>query len=213
MLELGNGTSDRFTYDAKSFRLTWVRSTRPVPAGDQCSSAFNDASVQGSPLHVRPRRQRHAVRRRRPGDRLSRNQRIDPADATCYDALYRLISATGRENRRGVRRADRRRRTVLGRTARRPIGRRTRNYTERYRYDESATSSACATRPADRKLDSRITRTHSTTLLAPASNRLWQTWVGDNRAGAIAYRHDTTATCSTSRTPRRAFESAGTSAT
>ena len=44
-MELGNGTVTSYTYDPKTFRLTSIRTTRPVPQGDRCSSAFTTASV------------------------------------------------------------------------------------------------------------------------------------------------------------------------
>ncbi len=86
-----NGVVTEYTYEAQTRRLSRLRTTRPVQSGrntllqdlNYCYDpggnilSITDAAIQ---------------------TRYHNNQRIEPVNSYGYDALYQLLSATGREN-------------------------------------------------------------------------------------------------------------------
>ena len=122
------------------------------------------------------------------------NQQVEPSSDFVYDALYRLIEATGRENAAAIGAPPHAEGTLAHRSV--PVGRRRlRNYTQRYRYDSvgnflsvSHVAASFPGRPAGgwtREYDYAFSDPNQ-----PASNRLWQTWLGGDRTQAVTYRHD-----------------------
>ena len=90
----GNGTTSAFGYDTLTFRLTTLTTTRPAsfPAGQrtvQALSYFYDPV--GNVTGIRDDADTQNVI-------FFRNQRVEPSAAYTYDAVYRLLAATGREH-------------------------------------------------------------------------------------------------------------------
>jgi RHS repeat-associated protein len=143
-IRYANGVETTYGYDDQTFRLTHLKSTRTPGQNGPISQVFNDAAI------VQDLRYTYD-----PAGNLTRiedaalrtvffgNQQVQPACDYIYDAVYRLIEATGREH--------------IGQTANdfNPQNRRDydfvgmadfiahpndlqamRRYTERYEYDE-----------------------------------------------------------------------------
>jgi YD repeat-containing protein len=102
-IQYGNSVSTAYEYDPLVFRLTSLKTTRnPTSFPDDCkqpvSPRWPGCQVQnlsyaydakGNVTHIQDNAQQ-AI--------FFRNQRVDPSNDFTYDALYRLIEATGREN-------------------------------------------------------------------------------------------------------------------
>ncbi|RNJ52613.1 hypothetical protein D7B24_003168 [Verticillium nonalfalfae] len=87
-ISYGNGTKSKRTYDPLLHRLQGMRTTR---AGDP--SPLQDLTYTWDPTgnitHVQDKAQQ-AI--------FFRNNRVDPSSDYTYDAMYRLVKATGREH-------------------------------------------------------------------------------------------------------------------
>ena len=126
-------------------------------------------------------------------DGLLRNSRdAEPSSDYIYDALYRLIEATGRENAAAAAAAMQPGRPVAARRlSLEPT--QLRNYTQRYRYDAVGNFVAMAHQAG---VGNGWTRHYTT---QPDSNRLDQTWYGEQHArGRHLLATTPTAACSTS---------------
>ena len=100
-LRLGNGTVTYYEYDLKTFRLVNLRSTRTT--AETCiagtSSAFTDSDiVQNLFYHYDAVGNITEIKDAAFKDVFFSNQKVEPVNRYEYDALYRLIKATGREN-------------------------------------------------------------------------------------------------------------------
>jgi RHS repeat-associated protein len=90
----GNGTGSQYAYDPQTFRLLNLTTTRPgsFAAGQQTAQ---DLSYYYDPAG-------NVTRISDDADTQDviffRNQRVEPSAAYGYDAIYRLVSATGREH-------------------------------------------------------------------------------------------------------------------
>jgi RHS repeat-associated protein len=99
LVKLGNGTTTTYEYDPTTFRLMRILTRRRRPAGDTCSSAFNSASViQDLQYTYDPVGNITQIVDAAQATRFGANQRIDSIHRYEYDPLYRLTSATGKEN-------------------------------------------------------------------------------------------------------------------
>ena len=90
----GNGTTTAYGYDTQTFRLTTLTTTRPTsfPASQQTVqdlSYFYDPV--GNVTSIRDDADTQNVI-------FFRNQRVEPSASYTYDAVYRLLAATGREH-------------------------------------------------------------------------------------------------------------------
>ena len=189
-LALGNGTLTQYDYDAATFRLKQIRTTRPADSNNfpQRRSNLQDASIVQQLLYT--------------FDAVGNITQIDdqaykpvffdrgvaePRGLYEYDALYRLNSATGRETAQGSDAARDGSAPVYGRGF--PITDQTlRQYTETYEYDPVGNFVAVAhSVPTD--TTSSWTRHYETFV---DSNRLHYTWKGNNRTGTeTEYHFDT----------------------
>jgi RHS repeat-associated protein len=102
-IELGNGVSTFYEYDPLTFRLTHLVTRRnpvifpddsPQPPvagwpGSQVQNLRYTYDPAGNVTHIRDEAQQTI---------FFRNKRIEPSAEYTYDALYRLIQATGREH-------------------------------------------------------------------------------------------------------------------
>jgi RHS repeat-associated protein len=86
LIGYGNGTSSVYTYDPLTFRLVSLRSLRGRRRLQDLHYTYDPV---GNPTLIRD----HAQQRI-----FFRNHVVDPAASYTYDALYRLIEATGREH-------------------------------------------------------------------------------------------------------------------
>lgn len=87
-IRYGNGVSTRHEYDPLTFRLTRTRSTREA----------DGARLQDLTYTFDPRGNITAIRDAAQPTVFFRNQAVDAGSRYEYDALYRLIAATGREH-------------------------------------------------------------------------------------------------------------------
>lgn len=88
----GNATSTRYHYDPLTFRLMQViteRDTAVFPGESRVQELNYSYDPVGNITHVRDDAQQTI---------FFRNRRVEPSSGYTYDALYRLIEATGREH-------------------------------------------------------------------------------------------------------------------
>jgi RHS repeat-associated protein len=86
LLRYGNGCSSRYEYDPATFRLTRLVTTRGETRLQDLGYAYDPA---GNPTRVTDHAQQHV---------FFRNRVVAASSAYVYDALYRLIEASGREH-------------------------------------------------------------------------------------------------------------------
>ncbi|MFQ8433665.1 RHS repeat-associated core domain-containing protein [Amaricoccus sp. W119] len=110
------------------------------------------------------------------------NSRVDPSCDYTYDAIYRLIEATGRENAAAA--APPPNREGPWPTGGFPSADALRTYTQRYRYDAVGNFVEMVHAPGT---GSGWTRHYKP---GTDSNRLDQTWYGSHTGGAVTYHHD-----------------------
>jgi RHS repeat-associated protein len=83
----GNGAASSYTYDPKSFRLTELVTTRP-PGGSPVQDLKYTYDAVGNVSHIGDAAQQTV---------FFANQAVSADNDYTYDALYRLVEATGRE--------------------------------------------------------------------------------------------------------------------
>ena len=185
VLVLGNGTQTTYTYDAENFRITSIKTERPQPPKGVQDLAYTYDPV-GNITHINDAAQ--AVI-------WHNNTQIEPRHDYVYDALYRLIEATGRENATAV--SPPAGYDVPWPTGSFPSGDGVRNYTQRYAYDSVGNFILMSHAPSQ---GNGWTRHYQYTFddpeHQPASNRLWRTWQGDdawdgnNASNKVTYLYD-----------------------
>lgn len=91
--DMGNGAITTYTYDAETFRMIKLMTVRPNVNADAQSVQLLDYTFDpvGNVTGIRDTADIHNVI-------YFRNQRVEPSASYTYDALYRLISASGREH-------------------------------------------------------------------------------------------------------------------
>lgn len=200
-LELGNGTLTQYEYDKETFRLTQIRTTRPVDASDfpdRHSNLQDIGIIQQLHYTYDPVGNITAVYDEAYKPVFFANAIVEPKSLYEYDALYRLISATGRENGNASAteapgQFDRQEDTAFPIHAANAM----RRYTQRYQYDSVGNilqmkhvlpgSANGWTRNYDYAFNDSA---------QPASNRLWRIWEHAprwNDSGAtnkVAYAYD-----------------------
>lgn len=157
-LKLRNGTTTTFTYDDQTSRLTNLRTVRTTPPTGLQNLHYTYDPV-GNITHINDAAQEAVFRN---------NSVIRPEHHYVYDALYRLIEGTGRENPSTPAPPK----SIEGHWPHGPIPTpdEPRNYTQRYVYDAVGNF-----------LEMRHGSTAGTRYYKPAddSNRLLRTWYGD----------------------------------
>lgn len=187
-LDCGNGTVTRYDYDPLTFRLRQLRTTRPgfTAPFPGFHSALSDPNVLQQLSYVYdPSGNITEITDEAYEPVYFQNQNVEPRSTYVYDALYRLIEATGRENGAAAG-APPQIQTAphhIGLPVTAPGA--LRNYTERYRYD--AVGNIEAMRHGAGPIGS-WTRHYA---YAADSNRLLRSWIGDDVASAVPYAHDT----------------------
>jgi RHS repeat-associated protein len=188
--ELGNGTTTRYTYDPETFRLTHLFTRRSgVIAANDCASNTAGAPRPQRPCGVQnlhytydPVGNITHIQDDAQDSRFFANSFVEPSNHFIYDALYRLIEGTGRENAAAV--APPRNREDPWPTGGFPSADALRNYTQRYSYDAVGNLVAMVHQAGNGNGWTRHYTTRSD------SNRLDQTWYGNNTLEAVTYRHD-----------------------
>lgn len=102
-IEYGNGVTTSFEYDKRSFRLTHLLTRRNAATfPDDCPSPAVDGwpgcQVQNLHYTYDPAGNITFIRDDAQQTIYFRNRRVEPSNDYTYDALYRLIEATGREH-------------------------------------------------------------------------------------------------------------------
>jgi len=174
-IQYGNDTSTRYDYDTYTFRLT-----RLLTTAQNGTDILQDLRYTYDPVGNISEIEDKAYE-----PVFFRNQMVEPRSTYTYDALYRLIEATGRENYyatgapKGFGTVEDMPTHNFGST-----DKALRKYTQRYEYD-AAGNFLSMRHIAD---DGSWTRYYET---APGSNRLLRTWLGDDELNAVTYHYDT----------------------
>jgi RHS repeat-associated protein len=92
LIEYGNGVKTGYKYDEKTFRLIHLETTR----GSNFS--VDERTVQDLHYTYDPVGNITAIRDAAQQTIYFRNHRVEPSNEYTYDAIYRLIQATGREH-------------------------------------------------------------------------------------------------------------------
>ncbi len=198
--KLGNGTITRYDYDPDTFRLTQLRITRPAydPQFPQYRADLKDPNVLqqlnytydpvGNIVEIHDDAYKPA---------FFANVMVEPRSRYEYDALYRLIAASGRENGNN----DASPGQFDGEeTVDVPVqaGNALRNYRQYYHYD--SVGNILQMRHEVSSTTGGWTRNYAYAFdnpLQPASNRLWRTWQGSgdwdstNATNKVTYAYDT----------------------
>ena len=184
-IRYGNGTTTRYHYDPETFRLIQLRTTKSTterfptaPSNLSDPNVLQNLYYTYDPVGNITELEDDAYE-----PVFFNNQRVEPKSSYTYDALYRLVQATGRENNT----------FNTPPTAKEPnpvvlpsfpkTDQTLRNYTQTYRYD--AVGNILQVRHVANT--ERWTRTYS---YAADSNRLLSTQTGSNPATTINYRYD-----------------------
>jgi len=189
---LGNGTLTQYEYDEKTFRLKQILTTRPSDPGgfpQRRSNLLVQGIVQQLLYTYDPVGNIMEVEDQAYKPLFFQNAIVEPKSLYEYDALYRLISAKGRENGALTGAPN----SVEGAAAMVvfPVTdpKALRKYTQTYRYD--AVGNIVQMR--HNAGSGSWTRDYAYAFDDPnqaASNRLWQTWTGGDRIQATTYGYD-----------------------
>jgi RHS repeat-associated protein len=101
LVELGNNSITRYHYDAETFRLRQLRTTRPGfdPSFPGPANGLRDEKVlQNLQYTYDPIGNITEIRDNAYEPAFFKNQLVEAVSKYTYDSLYRLITATGREN-------------------------------------------------------------------------------------------------------------------
>jgi len=216
-LELGNGTTTRYSYDADTFRLMRLYTRRDVSFSADCGgepppprTAAPDTDTPprscgvqnlhytydpvGNITHIQDDAQQTI---------WFANQQVEPSSDYAYDALYRLIEASGRENAAAVGAPPHPEGKwpsgLFPAPALAPATVRT--YTQRYVYDSVGNIISMEHRAPNfpGQPSGSWTRHYDYAFndpAQPASNQLWKTWEGadawnsNNAINKTIYRYD-----------------------
>ena len=195
LVEYGNGASTTYDYDPLTFQLMRLRTRRPQGLNGISSSLFQDTSVvQDLNYTYDPSGNITRIR----NDALSvlhyNNEQIGPTSDYTYDAIYRLLVATGREHIGQVAFAPEpqtgnlRDYPFAGLAANPNDMQAIRNYTEQYDYDAVGNFKSM-THVAQNGNWTRNYNYNEASLLEPGevSNRLSSTQVGSNSVQPYTY--------------------------
>lgn len=182
-LELGNGTVTTSNWDPTTFRLITLRTKRKkAPSGLQDLAYTYDAVGNITTLIDRAQ-----------ATVYQNNSVIEPKHEYAYDALYRLVQATGRENAAALSPPP----IDEGPwpSGGFPSANGVRTYTQSYRYDVVGNFRTMEHAPSVGTGWSRHYAYAFEDPNQPASNRLWRTWTNrpawdGARADSVTYRYD-----------------------
>jgi RHS repeat-associated protein len=185
-LKTGNQTATSYDYDPQTFRLVHLKTTRSssAPISKSGSSFLKDETVLQD-LHYTYDPVGNVTEI---GDdafqpTFFRNQQVNAVSRNVYDALYRLIESTGRENFQTTEPPQQFEDDPF--SVRFPVEQANalRNYTETYNYDPVGNLQQLR----HAAVNGQWTRNYANAL---DSNRLERTWQGSDSIRATHYRHD-----------------------
>jgi RHS repeat-associated protein len=185
----GNETTTRYSYDALTFRLMQLRTTRknfepafPNPQGLKDAQVLQNLyytyDAVGNITEIYDDAYEPA---------FFNNQMVEPRSTYTYDAVYQLIEAAGRENN-ALNNPPRQQDNSAAETSFPVSGNVLRNYVQEYDYDAAGNIIRMKNRAGNGDLTERWTRNY---LYVENSNRLWKTWIGNDEINAIIYQYDT----------------------
>jgi RHS repeat-associated protein len=190
LLELANGTVTDYEYDPNTFRLVNLQtrrsSTQTCPAN--LSSAFVDGRVIQD-LHYAYDAVGNITEIRDAAFEVVffQGQRVEPDNRFVYDALYRLIEASGRENGPSTGAPTNVEAGPLRNLFPCLPNEALRNYTQAYAYDPVGNIQSIQHQAGPIGNWTRDYQYAFDDASQPASNRLWKTSVGTE---TVTYRHD-----------------------
>lgn len=186
-IQFGNGTTTRYHYEPQTFRLVQLRTTRTSP-GDplpmQASNLSNSNVLQNLYYSYDPVGNITEILDDAYEPVFFRNQEVEPRNRYAYDALYRMIEATGRENFNAPNAPK------AGKLPQAPVetfpitDQALRNYKQYYQYDFAGNIEQMR-----HVVDQGGWSRHYE--YAANSNRLLKTWQGTDETNAILYQYDT----------------------
>jgi RHS repeat-associated protein len=184
-IQYGNGTTTRYYYDPQTFRLVQLRTTRSNP-GDLLPTAPSNLSnlnvLQNLYYTYDPIGNITEIHDDAYEPVFFNNQEVKPRNCYTYDALYRLIEATGRENYQTTEAPNKLDESAF--TVKFPVtDQALRNYTQFYTYDRVGNIEQMR-HIAD---SGSWTRTYA---YAEDNNRLLRTWKGNDTANSTVYEYD-----------------------
>ncbi len=182
----GNGTTTRYDYDPQTFRLMQLHTTR-TGVGNVLPTApsnLSDANVVQNLYYTNdPVGNITEIHDDAYEPVFFNNQQVEPRNRYHYDAMYRLIEATGRENYQTQFAPNQFQKASV--SVNFPItDQALRNYRQFYRYD--AVGNIGEMRHVAEQ--GSWTRHYA---YAQDSNRLLQTWEGTDELNAVSYDYDT----------------------
>ncbi|MDX2247275.1 MAG: SpvB/TcaC N-terminal domain-containing protein [Bacteroidia bacterium] len=191
-LRSGNDTLTTYTYDAETFRLIRLHSSRTTT--DTCAAGtgsvfVNDRIVQDLFYTYDPVGNITEIKDAAFQTVFFHNNRVEPVSRYRYDALYRLIRATGRENGSAAGAPAQIEAAPIVNAFPCVAANAFRDYTQTYHYDAVGNIQRIR-HTAD---GGSWTRNYAYAFddpAQPASNRLWKTWIGSHRNQTITYRYD-----------------------
>jgi RHS repeat-associated protein len=187
LIEYGNGTSTRYIYDKESLRLIQLRTTKTSP-GEKLptspSNLKNDNVLQNLYYSYDPVGNITEIQDDAFKNLFFNNQQVEPRNQYQYDALYRLIKASGRENFHATNAPKAGKLADVQQLTFPITDQALRNYTQSYQYDSVGNFK----KMIHAANGGSWTRHYKT---AEDSNRLLKTWMGNNTADAINYKYDT----------------------
>lgn len=172
-LKLHNGTTTTYTYDNKTFRLTSLSTVRATHSTRSLQDLSYTYDPVGNITQINDAAQNTVYHS---------NSVIRPQHHYVYDALYRLIEGSGRENSQAPALPKSSENSPIHSQIPTPDPR---NYTQRYVYDQVGNFVEMQHYSPDSH--ARWTRHYKT---HTDSNRLHQTWYGNNTDVAVTYHHD-----------------------
>lgn len=194
-LELGNGVRTVYEYDPQTLRLRRLRSTRG--AGETCGHGraslwVNNQVLQDLHYSYDPMGNITDLRDEAVATTYVANERVDAVSRYVYDALYRLVSASGREHAAAAGLEQTPQIEALPCVADHTF----RNYTQSYGYDAVGNILRMQHHARAGSWTRRYQYAFDDLDHQPASNRLWRTWQGSeawdagNTTQKVVYQHD-----------------------
>jgi RHS repeat-associated protein len=194
-LELGNGVRTVYEHDPQTLRLRRLRSTRS--ASETCGNGrvslwvdhrvLQDLHYSYDPMGNITDLQDEAI-----ATTYAANERVDALSRYVYDALYRLVSASGREHAAAAGQEQTPQIEALPCVADHTF----RNYTQSYGYDAVGNILRMQHHARAGSWTRRYQYAFDDPGHQPASNRLWRTWQGSeawdagNATQKVVYQHD-----------------------
>lgn len=191
-MQYDNGTTTSYHYDALTFRLAQLRTTRTSPGQTlpNAPSGLRDSNVlQNLYYTYDPSGNITEILDDAYEPVFFNNQHVEPRSLYVYDALYRLVRAEGRENG-NLNEAPKHGKAADMSSVSFPINdpQAIINYIQEYRYDAVGNILQMRHRAGIGGFADRWTRNYT---FAADSNRLLSTQTGNDVASRINYRYDT----------------------